>query len=99
MALMIVWRSDPIGRPDMSRMLRTRSIMFAAIAAAAIYSMFLPDSAQASCLEGSQQLAPQKVADFTANPSQMLTENPEGGAGLISGIRDLAASDPATLSV
>jgi hypothetical protein len=83
----------------MSRILRTRSLIFAAIAAAAICSIFWSGSAEASCLEGNEQLAPQKIADFTANPSQALTQNPEGGAALISQIRDLAASDPATLSV
>jgi hypothetical protein len=50
-----------------------------------------------SCYPSSQQLSAQTVSDFLANPSQILQQNPNGGAQMISRIRDLSASDSATL--
>jgi hypothetical protein len=46
-----------------------------------------------------QQLSSQALAEFTRNPSTILSQNPAGGGQMISRIRDLLASDPATLSV
>jgi hypothetical protein len=45
-----------------------------------------------------QQLSAQTVADFTANPSQLLSQFSSGGGQMISRLRDLLASDPATLA-
>ena len=39
------------------------------------------------------------IAGFLGNPPQLLSLYPQGGAQLISKIRDLLASDPATLAV
>jgi hypothetical protein len=44
------------------------------------------------------QLTPQQVSQFLANPSAFLAEHPNGGARLVSRIRDLLLSDPSTLS-
>ncbi|RAI42228.1 hypothetical protein CH341_20010 [Rhodoplanes roseus] len=40
----------------------------------------------------------QAVGGFLGNPGQLLTQHPDGGAQLISQVRDLVASDPAALS-
>jgi hypothetical protein len=45
-----------------------------------------------------QQLSQQTIAEFTANPSQLLNQFPSGGGQMISRLRDLLASDPATLA-
>jgi hypothetical protein len=45
-----------------------------------------------------QQLSTQAITDFTGNPSQILSQFPNGGAQMIARLRDLLASDPATLS-
>jgi hypothetical protein len=45
-----------------------------------------------------QQLSQQTIAEFTANPSQLLSQFREGGGQMISRLRDLLASDPATLA-
>lgn len=42
-------------------------------------------------------LSPQAIQQFLANPAALLAQYPNGGAQLISAVRDLAASDPATL--
>jgi hypothetical protein len=47
---------------------------------------------------GAAQLTPQQVSQFLANPSAILADHPNGGARLVSRIRDLALSDPATLA-
>ncbi|GLH76765.1 hypothetical protein SSBR45G_16730 [Bradyrhizobium sp. SSBR45G] len=41
--------------------------------------------------------AADQAANFKANPEQILTQNPTGGAELIAKARDLAVNDPATL--
>jgi hypothetical protein len=46
-----------------------------------------------------QGASQQTVAQFLANPAQLLQQHSNGGAQLISAIRDLALADPATLSV
>lgn len=53
--------------------------------------------AQAGCYGSQQQLPANTVARFTANPAQLLSEYPNGGGQMISLVRDLVASDPATL--
>ncbi len=53
--------------------------------------------AQAACYGPQQQLPAQTISTFLGNPAQLLQQYPTGGAQLISQIRDLAASDPATL--
>jgi hypothetical protein len=60
--------------------------------------MILPEGqAQAACYGPQQQLPAQTAADFISNPAQLLQQFPNGEAEIISRVRDLAASNPATL--
>jgi hypothetical protein len=79
----------------MVRSLYVRSMGLAAIVAAVLAWSGV---AEAACYAGAQQLRPQQIADFNGNPGQLLSQNPEGGGEMVSKVRDLAASDPATLS-
>jgi hypothetical protein len=55
-------------------------------------------TARAVCF-GPQQVLPQVLIDqFLAHPGQVLQQNPDGGAAMISALRDLVASSPATLA-
>jgi hypothetical protein len=45
----------------------------------------------------SQALPPEVIRQFLADPATLLDEYPNGGAKLITQVRDLAISDPATL--
>jgi hypothetical protein len=45
-----------------------------------------------------QALPAQTVQQFLANPGALLTQFPNGGPDMIARVRDLAASDPATLN-
>jgi|SRR5581483_1516170 len=45
------------------------------------------------------QLSQQEISQFLANPASLLSANPDGGGKLVSTVRDLALSDPATLPV
>jgi hypothetical protein len=44
------------------------------------------------------QATSQEVAQFLANPSALLTSNPNGGGTLVSAIRNLVLADPSTLN-
>lgn len=66
-----------------------------AVATALMLSVATP--LYAACYPADQQLPAQQVSDFLANPGALLAQNAQGGAGLISTIRDLAASNPSTL--
>jgi hypothetical protein len=56
-------------------------------------------SASAACYAPDQQLPAQAVSDFMGNSGQLLQDpkNAAGGAEMISLVRDLVASNPATL--
>ena len=41
--------------------------------------------------------SPQAVTTFLSNPSDLMTRSPNGGAEMVSAIRDLVTADPATL--
>ena len=58
---------------------------------------FAGGEARASCYSGTQQLPAATVAAFLAGPAKLLADHPNGGAAMISLVRDLVASDPATL--
>jgi hypothetical protein len=45
-----------------------------------------------------QQLPAQQISQFMSNPNELLVLNPNGGGALIARLRDLLASDPATLN-
>jgi hypothetical protein len=44
-----------------------------------------------------QALPAQTIKEFLSDPNSLLTQFPDGGAQMIARVRDLAASDPATL--
>jgi hypothetical protein len=52
---------------------------------------------RAACYAPNQQVAQPVIDKFLLDPAQILLDNPNGGAGLISSIRNLAASNPNTL--
>jgi hypothetical protein len=60
--------------------------------------VMLAGVAQGACLDPRTQLPAQTVSTFLASPAQLLSQFPDGGPRMISQIRDLAASDPATLA-
>jgi hypothetical protein len=51
----------------------------------------------AKVYQSSQALPPNVLRQFLADPAALLDRYPNGGAQLITQVRDLAASDPATL--
>ena len=63
----------------------------------AALALCLGATVQAACLSPQQQLPAATISAFTSNPAQLLAQNPNGGPNLVAQIRDLAASDPATL--
>ncbi len=54
-------------------------------------------SASAACYRPEQQLPAQAVAQFVAHPDELLSQYANGGAPLISLVRDLVASEPKAL--
>jgi hypothetical protein len=70
---------------------------FVVVAASAGF-MALSGPAWSAAYAPGQQLSQQTIAEFTTNPSQLLNQFPNGGGQMISRLRDLLASDPATLA-
>ena len=68
-----------------------------ALALAAPLVMAVGGFAQAACYSSRQQLPTQTLAQFMANPGQLQSRYPTGGARMISMVRDLVASDPTML--
>ena len=68
-----------------------------ALALAAPLVMAVGGFAQAACYSSRQQLPTQTLAQFMANPGQLQSRYPTGGARMISMVRDLVASNPAML--
>jgi hypothetical protein len=69
-----------------------------AAATGAVLVLAPAGTARAACF-GPQQVLPQVLIDqFLANPGQVLQNYPDGGAVMISTLRDLVASSPATLA-
>jgi hypothetical protein len=75
---------------------RLRRLVVTAGAAAACMAMSA-GIAQAACYGQQQQLPQQTIDQFLASPAQFLSQYPDGGAQMISLVRDLAASNPAAL--
>ena len=50
------------------------------------------------CYPEPQQLPAATISAFLANPSQLLSQYPNGGAQMVSQVRNLVATDPATLN-
>lgn len=65
--------------------------------AAALLFFVASDDVQASCYKPDQRLPNAQVREIKADPLRLLTQYPTGGIGMTSLIRDLVASDPATL--
>ncbi len=72
-----------------------RALLGAAIAGCFLASIPL---ATAAVYSPRQALPAQTVQQFLANPAALLAQYPNGGPQMIAQVRDLAASDPATLS-
>ena len=70
---------------------------FFGVAIAGLVLAPLPPSV-AAVYSPQQALPSQAVQDFLANPGALLTQFPNGGPDMIKRIRDLAATDPATLN-
>ncbi len=67
------------------------------IAAGVVLLLAAGGNVQAACYTNGHALPAVAINAFTSNPIGVLGLNPTGGARMISQIRDLAASDPATL--
>jgi hypothetical protein len=74
---------------------RGRAVRALVLAALVIFAA--GGSARAACY-GSQQVLPAStIAQFVSKPTQLLSSYPNGGAQMITAVRDLVASDPAAL--
>ncbi len=82
------------GRAAMSTPQRTFIIL---ITLATSVALSAGQPAQAACYGPGQQLPAQVVSRSMNDPEQLLTQFPSGGPQMISLIRDLVASEPATL--
>jgi hypothetical protein len=80
-----------------SRWLRSSVLALAWVAAG--FAASSTSSASAACYSATQALPAAEITAFTADAAQLLQQNPDGGPAMISRVRDLAASDPATLPI
>jgi hypothetical protein len=93
-----LWQIDPIKWGD-KPMHRSRAIFRAALAAAlATFITASVPPAMAAVLPPQQALPADTIQQFLANPSALLSQYPDGGAQMITQVRNLAASDPQTLN-
>src|SRR5580704_10189556 len=70
-----------------------------ALVGVALALFAIGEPAAAACYNSQQQIPAQTAADFRANPPQLLQQNPDGGTALVTQVRDLVASDQATLTL
>jgi hypothetical protein len=63
----------------------------------AVFAMTITAAANAAIYPPNRQLAAQTISDFKASPTSLLQRFQSGGAQMISQVRDLGASDPATV--
>jgi hypothetical protein len=80
--------------------MRVSDVRFCALLVAALLIGPLSNltPVEAAVYSPQQALPPPAIRDFLADPSALLKEYPDGGAQMISRVRDLAASDPMTLN-
>lgn len=79
-------------------MRRSQQLLSALVGAAIAGCALAPLSPATAAVYSPQQALPsQDVQKFLANPSSLLAQFPTGGAAMIAQVRNLAASDPATL--
>ena len=76
-----------------------RGIAVFVLALTGTFVTVLEGKAQVACYGQQEQLPAQTVADFIANPPQLLQRFPNGGPEIISKVRDLVASNPASLQL
>ncbi|UPK33983.1 hypothetical protein IVB18_38360 [Bradyrhizobium sp. 186] len=67
------------------------------LAAAAAVAAAISTAASAAVYPPQRQLPVQVTSDFKSSPNSLLQQYPTGGAQMVSRVRDLGASDPATL--
>jgi len=82
----------------MENFMLIRRVSLAAIFALGVCG-FAGAANAAGCYDANQSLSPAAISSFTSNPGDALSKSPDGGGGLIAQVRDLAASDSATLPV
>lgn len=70
---------------------------FALRATSAVVLAMTVSVASSAIYAPSRQLPAQTISDFKASPNSLLQQFPSGGPQLISRVRDLGASDPATV--
>jgi hypothetical protein len=80
--------------------MRSFHVVPRALFAASVLGLAMAFASQASAAVYSerQALSPQTVQQFISDPTSLLSQFPNGGPMMITKVRDLAASDPATLS-
>lgn len=77
--------------------MRCSHAVFCVVLGGVISSLGSLSPAVAAVYSPRRALPPQVIQQFLANPAALLTRYPIGGAQMIAQVRDLAASDPATL--
>ena len=76
-----------------------RSAQIFAVLAMGVAFNCIGSTAEAACFSGNQVLPAAQVDGFLADPRRLLQSNPDGGAGMVSRVRDLIASNPTSLPV
>jgi hypothetical protein len=64
-----------------------------------LVAMCFMSAAEAACYPPESRLSSDKIRSFLSNPAELLANNPSGGDELVSAIRNLVASDEATLPI
>ncbi len=75
---------------------RSASVCLAPLAAIVLTSVVMT-SAHAACYGPRAQLSPSDVSKFVGDPEGAMNQSPQGGGRFLTQVRDMAASDPATL--
>jgi hypothetical protein len=73
-------------------------VRFAVRCLIAGFLMLSPQFANAQISGQFATLPPSDISAFLGNPSQLLSQFPDGGPGLVKQVRDLVSSDKATLA-
>src|SRR5436305_1005071 len=76
-----------------------RSRLFRPLLSLIVAICFLAQPAVAPTRATAQPLSQPQVSEFLGTPSKILSDNPSGGAQLVSTVRDLVLTDGATLPV
>jgi hypothetical protein len=81
--------------------MRCFQVLFRALVAPAIFGFIVASvlPATAAVYSPRQALPSDTIQQFLANPAALLSQYPNGGPQMIARVRDLVASDPATVDV